>query len=648
MAQLRQLAAIMFTDIAGYTALMGDDEQKAFDLLDKNRALHRPLIEKHGGRWIKEIGDSILCSFSSVFDAVSCARIIQEASSGIPGLQLRVGIHLGDIVFENNDVFGDGVNIASRLQVLCKAGCIFISEAVYNSLANKKGFDTRFHGEESLKNVKDRIRVYEVLLTAPQTTTTYSQPKSVPDPHNSAKAPPKSIAVLPFVNMSNDPEQEYFSDGIAEEILNSLTHIKDLKIAGRTSSFQFKGKNVDMREIGEKLNVRTVLEGSVRKQGNRLRITTQLVSVADGYHLWSERYDRDMTDIFAIQDEIALAITEKLKITLMENEKEAIQKSPTDDHEAYDLYLKGRFYLNKRGSGIRKALEYFQQAVDKDPGFALAYTGITDVYCILALYSSIPAKVGMPKARENAEKAIEADSSLTEAYSALAFISTFFDWNWDEAKSRYKNVFERSMKYAPAHYWYSYYLSFVEGRLEDAIEEARRAERLEPLEPVSHHIISMMQYNAGKFDEGANSSRTAIELDNNFFPAYRSLGLNLSELGRLPEAVDAIEKAAVLSMRHPITLVELCWIYKLSNHHKDVMEIYNEFNRRSSTEFISSMYRGCVAYFSGHEDEALEWIEKSFNERDSTFPCINQYKLFYFFREDPRFRSYIGKMHFPG
>src|SRR5688572_20832772 len=351
MPQSRQLAAIMFTDIVGYTALMGEDEQKAFELLRKKGQIQQPAIERFGGKWIKEIGDAVLASFFTVTDAVQCAISVQQSCNNIPDLKLRIGIHLGEVVFENNDVFGDGVNIASRLQALAPVGCIWISEAVYNTIVNKKNIQAKFVREEMLKNVKGPMRIYEVLpsttsgLTSSGSNLTVSEQQFSLNKATVKTIPEKSIAVLPFVNMSNDPEQEYFSDGMAEEILTSLSHLKDLKVAGRTSSFQFKGKNIDLQEVGEKLHVRTVLEGSVRKQGNRLRITAQLINVEDGYHIWSEKYDRNMDDIFAIQDEIALAITEQLKITLLEKEREKITKPSTHNAEAYELYLKARFYL---------------------------------------------------------------------------------------------------------------------------------------------------------------------------------------------------------------------------------------------------------------------------------------------------------------
>ncbi len=652
MLQNRQLAAIMFTDIVGYTALMGNDEEKAFDLLRKNRQVQRPIIQQYNGRWIKELGDGVLASFSNVTEAVLCAGSIQNATAGIDDLQLRIGIHLGDVVFENEDVFGDGVNIASRLLTQAPAGGICISESVHSNVSNKKGIVTNFLREELLKNVKDPVRIYEVnvdssVITGSNGNTPHTSPEFT-DTVPTKGSPEKSIAVLPFVNMSNDPEQEYFSDGITEEILNSLTHVKDLRVAGRTSSFFFKGKNFDLRKIGQKLNVHTVLEGSVRRQGNTLRITAQLINVDDGFHLWSERYDREMNDIFAIQDEIAIAITEKLKITLLEKEKAIINKNPTENHEAYDLYLKGRFYFNKRGAGIIKALTFFGQALEKDPELALAYIGMADAYCILALYCVIPPHDAMPKARQYAEKAIQLQSSDAEACSALAFINTFYDWNWAEGKKKFLHVLSITSDYAPAHYWYSYYLSFVERNYEEAISHAKIAvEKLEPLVPISHHVLSVMYNNAGKYEEALQASKMAIELDGSSFPGYRGLALSLAGLHRYDEAIEAFKTTVLLSSRQAISMVELSWVYYLTGNIAECQKIMDELMIRSRTEYIAAIFLCCGAYFSNHEEEAVSYMEQAFEQGDCTLPCIKVYTLGAFMRTDPRFQPFIARMNFP-
>jgi TolB-like protein len=285
---------------------MGEDEQRAFQILKENTQLQKPIIEKYKGRWLKELGDGVMVSFTTVSDAVYAAQEIQQQCRALGEFSLRIGIHQGEIVFNGDDVFGDAVNIASRIQSVASIGSIWISDAVQKNISNKKEIQTKFIKEEKLKNVKELIRIYEVITHDAKNNIQSTQ-------ETSEKSSDKSIAVLPFVNMSNDPEQEYFCDGISEEIINALAQLSNLRVIARTSAFGFKGKNLDVREIGRMMNVNTLLEGSVRKAGNQLRITTQLINVADGSHLWSNRYDRVLEDVFAIQENIAEHVATALK-----------------------------------------------------------------------------------------------------------------------------------------------------------------------------------------------------------------------------------------------------------------------------------------------------------------------------------------------
>ncbi len=643
MASTRQLAAIMFTDIVGYTALMGEDEQRAFELLNKNRALHQNSIEQNSGRWIKELGDGVLASFMTVTDAVNCACSIIKECEQVNGLELRIGIHLGEVVFENNDVFGDGVNIASRLQALAPIGGIWVSEAVYNNVSNKKGIDVRFVKDERLKHVKEPVGIYEVKTA--NTNETAPAPfaaKQIPKPD-----PEKSIAVLPFVNMSNDPEQEYFSDGMAEEILNCLSHIKDLKIAGRTSSFQFKGKNIDLREVGQKLNVCNVLEGSVRKQGNRLRITAQLIKVEDGFHLWSERYDREMDDIFAVQDEIAASIAEHLKVTLLDRERAIISKAPTEVNEAYELYLKGRYNWNKRGEYIKKGLGYFQHAIQLDPNFALAYAGIAASYAIIAFYGILPPHDTMPKAKQAAEKAISLNASLVEAHTVLAFVIAFYDWNWPEARKRFLKACVINPAYAPMHYWFSLYLAWIENDFEEAIREAKKSVDHEPLVAMSHNYLAVAYLHAGKFKEALHANEMALELDPHASMSQRYWGLSLAGLGRYDEAIDALKTALDLFSRHPWILVDLIWVYSLANKPSEIETISDEMLERSKTEYIPGLFLCAACYFAKKFDKALEFIEIAFEQRDATLPSFNAWPVMITMKNDPMFRECIDRLQFP-
>ncbi len=333
MSQSRQLLAIMFTDIVGYTALMGNDEQKAFTFLTINRDIQKPIIEQFSGRWIKELGDGVMASFNTVSDAVNAAIKIQEGCLSANKFQLRIGIHQGEVVLEGGDVFGDAVNIAARIQSAAKPGAIYISETVQHNVSNKNHIQTKFIKEEALKNVKEPVRMYEVLLF---------NDVLAPVEIKSKPASRAGIAVLPFANMSSDPEQEYFSDGLTEEIISDLSRVNTLLVISRSSIMTFKGTQKKLKEIAGEVNVRYVLEGSVRKAGNNLRITAQLIDADTDSHLWSEKYNGTLEDVFDIQEKVSRSIVEALKLKLTPQEDQQIAERPITNVHAYECYLKAR------------------------------------------------------------------------------------------------------------------------------------------------------------------------------------------------------------------------------------------------------------------------------------------------------------------
>ena len=644
MSQSRQLAAIMFTDMVGYTSLMGDDEHKAFELLNKNRQLQKPLIEQYYGQLIKELGDGILATFNTVTDAVACACSIMKAVDSIDDLQVRIGIHQAEVIFENNDVFGDGVNIASRLQSIAPVGGICISETVRSNIANKKEIKTRFVKEEILKHVKEPMRIYEIVIDAAR-----SQP-FIRSANNQVREimPQKSIAVLPFINMSSDPDQEYFSDGMAEEILNSLSHLKNLKVAGRTSSFQFKGKNIDLREVGEKLGVSTILEGSVRRQGNKLRITAQLINVEDGFHLWSEKYDRNMDDIFAIQDEIALAITEKLEVILLEKEKAIITKIYTDNTEAYEFYLRGRFYLNKRF--LFQSLEQFRKAIQIDPHFAKAHAGLADAYVILGFYNYLPAKEVMLKAREAADAAINLDNSLCEPYCSLGMYYASYEWNWREAKNNFLKSIQLNPLYVQSHVWFGhYYLCWIEGKVEEGERQLNIAIELEPYNAMSYINKFGVLLTAGKLEEAFITAKQGYDMDPDSVIGNRIMGLAYCYKRQYAEAASYLEFASKLSNYAAFNQVDLINLYAsmgLEQKAKTVMEDLKERLRHGT--YVSSCIMSFAEGFLGNIDEALQWLERSFDEHDA-YLCILKYYPFVpvKLRQDTRFNYFVARMNFP-
>jgi TolB-like protein/class 3 adenylate cyclase/Tfp pilus assembly protein PilF len=640
MSKTRQLAAIMFTDIVGYTALMGTDEQKAFNILSKNRQLQKPLIEQLGGRWVKELGDGVLASFSNATDAVLCAIAIQQACADDPDLQLRVGIHTGDVVFEDNDVFGDSVNIAARLQTLAPVGGILISEQVYKNVVNNRYISTRLVGDEILKNVKEPVRVYEVNLTP-------TEDNSIRLKGDAAKGfSKKSIAVLPFVNMSNDPEQEYFSDGIAEEITNSLAHLKDLKVAGRTSSSQYKGAKVDLREIGEKLGVAHVLEGSVRKQGNKLRVTAQLINVKDGFHIWSEKYDRNMDDIFAIQDDIALAITEQLKVRLLGKDRELVTKTNTQNAEAYEMYLKGMFHINRRGSSILTGLKFFEQAIAIDPKYALAYTGYADANFLGAFYGFFSGREVMAKVKKAVETAIALDNSRCESYCTLAQYYIGLDWNWKEAEKNYLKSIELNPRFAQTRALYGMaYLAFNKGDFDEAEKQGRLAVKLEPLSAIVYADLSWTLYTAQKFEEALAVAQAGVEIDTNSFLSQRLAGLNYWALKRFEEAIDTFNYLIKISNRHQQALNDLIWVHCSMGNLKEAEILMHELETKAKSEYIAGTHMGLSAAWLGDVEKAFVYLERAFYDHDPILITIKRGpNIPDLLRDDPRFQKLLDRL----
>jgi len=459
-----------------------------------------------------------------------------------------------------------------------------------------------------------------------------------------AKSSP-SIAVLPFTNLSADKEQEYFCDGMAEEIINALTHVEDLRVVARTSAFAFKYKREDIREIGRKLKVETLLEGSVRKAGNRLRISAQLINVADGYHLWSERYDRDMEDVFAIQDEISLAIVDKLKLKLLGGEKAKLVKRHTEDLGAYNLYLKGRYFWNKRTEqGYQKALEYSQQAIERDPTYALAYAGIADCYDLLGWYDYLPPEEAFPRAKAAAEKALEMDETLAEANASLGWISANYDWDWLAAESKYKRAIELNPSYATVHQWYAEYLSYM-GRHDESIAEAKRAQELDPLSIIINNDLGQVLYYARQYDRAIEQLQKALELDPDFIIAHFFLAFLYAQKAMYGEAIAEVQKAMNLSGGGDLLMVaQLGTIYSSSGRRDEAKKVLDELYELSKQRYVSPFYIALIYVGLRQKNQAFEWLEKAYEERDHWLETLKVHPMLDSVRSDPRFTALLKKM----
>jgi serine/threonine protein kinase len=490
------------------------------------------------------------------------------------------------------------------------------------------------------KSAKDRYASAEAFAANLRELKERATAKSKADDSTREK---HSIAVLPFVDMSPDKDQEYFCDGLAEELINALTHVKPLRVAARTSAFSFKGGNYNVREIGEQLDVDTVLEGSIRKAGDRLRITAQLVSAADGYHLWSEKYDRNLEDIFAIQDEISLAIVDQLKIELFGEEASRLVKRGTENLEAYDLYMRGHFFWEKRGEGLKRAIDYFNQAIDKDPKYAAPYAGIADSYSLLAFYGFLPAHDAMAKAREYARKALEIDDTIAEAHCALAFVHQIYEWDQIKAEHEFKRAIELNPAYSPAHYWYASTLDY-RARPDEALSENERAIGVDPLSVQAHTQYAWMLIGFRQFEQSIERLTRALELNPDYMLAHWLLGINHYLLSRYEDALTELQTAVTLSGRSPWMLSTLGSLYGRLGKTSEARDVLAELIDRSKHEYVQAFYFAHLYLGLGEIDEALPWLEKSLEARD-LYLIVPAMKWDPFFDEkDPRLRMFFEKV----
>ncbi|MCI0416568.1 protein kinase [bacterium] len=454
-----------------------------------------------------------------------------------------------------------------------------------------------------------------------------------------------SIAVLPFTNMSADDENEYFCDGLAEELLNALAKIDHLKVAARTSSFSFKNKNANASQIGKALHVKTILEGSVRKSGNRLRITAQLIHAADGYHLWSERYDREMKDIFDVQDEITLAVVDALKVKLFGEEQSAVLKHHTRNPEAHEFYLRGLFYFNRfTPDDFQKASESFRRAIAIDPRYGSAYAGLADAYTELSFYTFSPSET-MPKAREAANKALELDDRLAEAHNSLAIIKMYFDWDYAGAEQEFKRAIALNPGSAPIHMWYGWYLGLM-GRFDESFKEMQGAQELDPLSAANNSGIGIVFHWSRQPERAIEQFRKVLELNPNYLIARSFLAEAYEQKGDFVSAIATIEKIHQAET-NPLTLSTLGYVYAKSGDRHMALEILNEFVKRSNQEYVPAFNFAQIYAGLGDQSQALAWLEKACNERAVWIPFLKVDLKFDPLRSNPRFQELLKKVGFP-
>jgi TolB-like protein/class 3 adenylate cyclase/Tfp pilus assembly protein PilF len=703
----RKLAAIMFTDMVGYSALSQRDDKLALELLEEHRQLLREIFLRFHGTEIKTIGDAFLIEFNSALEAARCGIEIQRALAKRNAditpdrrIELKIGIHIGDVVHRGGDVYGDGVNIASRIEPLAGAGGICVSMDVERQIRN--AVETRFEklAPTDLKNISVPMELFRIVLPwerqpkaeggRRKEETRVSSARSMwvwaaagvvvalaiggflafelvrsrshleggapATPHDSSTGlagarpsiPEKSIAVLPFENLSDDKSNAYFAEGIQDEILTRLSKIADLKVISRTSTQHYKSAPENLSEIGRQLGVAHLVEGSVQKSGDAVRVNVQLLKAADDSHLWAETYDRKLTDIFAVESEIAKGIADTLQARLSSSAKHVLASRPTENPEAHELYLKGRYFWNRRtAENLQKAADYFQQAIDKDPNYVLAYAGLADCHVLLPAYPGLgnTPRDELPKALAAARKAVELDDTLAEAQTSLAR-ALASDLQLAAATSQFKRAIELNPNYATAHQWFGECLQ-SQGKLEEGLAELKRAQELDPLSLVIGSLYGFAFDTVGKSNEAIAQLRKTIEIDPNYSNAHGLLGVVLEHNGRLKDAIAEYEENISLH-EDAISLSQLAGAYFLAGKKAEAQQLWDKLKALSDRQYVPA-YSMAVAQSSfGNHDEAISLLEKSyedhapFDSNDLGWILVD-HRLDPL-RSDPRFKNLVTRI----
>ena len=659
-----KLAAIMFTDIVGYTVLMGADEEKALELLRKSRAIQQSLIANYNGKWLKEMGDGVLAQFNSAFDSVCCAIEIQNRANRELECKIRIGIHLGDVTVENDDIFGDGVNIASRIQSIAAPGGIYVSESIQNAVRSKADINLEYLGEVHLKNVSDPIKTYYVkkqFLPIPSDNRirklTGGDRKRIRliamivvtlsvfvaiywfeiRESFAISDEIKSIAVLAFTDLSPNQDQEYFSDGISEELLNLLAKIPELRVISKTSSFSYKGQNVTLEKIGKELGVTHILEGSVRKSGNTFRITTQLIKVADGYHLWSETYDRDMDDIFKIQDEIAGMVTKQLKITLLGD----ITKTAEVNTDAYTLYLQANHLVQQFTDKTNmKAEKVVLHSIAIDSTYAPSWLLLGAInYNAAILFSQKTQKEGLKIAKAAVENAIGLDDNFGLAYALLSSIN-MQQWDFDAANDNINKAMILDggnsivISNAAAN-------AMNSGRLVEAKELYLQSIRVNPLS-ISHYLwLGCTYYFLNCYDKALDAYNMAVFLDPNSDLTHSFQSLALTSQDKHIEALKESEKEPNEFWNLYARSKALFTLGRQSEADsllEQLIDRYSEFGASNIAEIYA--YRGEI-------NNAFEWLDIAYELPEKTLLFNLNFSSFSNLYNDPRWDAFIARMKLP-
>src|SRR6059058_6639797 len=639
-----EIGHVLFIDIVGYSKLLINEQSEHLRTLKEIvRGTEQFRLAEAEGKLLRlPTGDGGALVFRTTPEApVLCALEISKALKNHPELLVRMGIHSGPVnevtdINEQANIAGAGINIAQRVMDCADAGHILLSRHVADDLKHYSRWRPYLHeiGECKVKQgeIIALVNFYTEELGNPQ------RPQNI-----RGAAPAQSVAVLPFVNMSADKHDEYLSDGMTEELINALARVPGLRVAGRTSCFAFKGKTEDdiFRKVGDQLHVNTVLEGSVRKAGEKLRVTAQLINVSDGYHLWSKDYDGDFKDILAFQSNVAKRVVEALQVKLGVEAARALAKKPTKDPEAHRLYLLGRYEFGKYSeAGWTSSIRYYEQALKLDPNYALAYCGLADTYAYMGGVM-MPSKEAVLKEKEFAQRALQLDPELPEAHLSLACaLGGAFDWQ--NAQIEFDRAIELNPNLAWAYEIYAWFLGGV-GRLDEAIAKDKKAIELDPLNSFFQSALAYYLYHARRYDDAMVQVRKTLELDPTSTLAHNLLGRCLLGKGDTAGAIAEFQRSKIVVTGAWYQGL-LGYAYAISGDRPKAEQMLRELEEMAKRQYVNSSAFAAIYLGLGEKEKALDWLDKAYENQESACWLLKVDPIYDSVRGEPRFQALVKKV----
>ena len=642
MSLIRQLSAIMFADIAGYTALMQEDEKLALQLRRKFQHKLEQEVSERNGRILDFRGDGALCIFTSTIEGVRAALAVQLDMQINPVVPLRIGMHTGDILIEGNNIYGDSVNIASRMESFAIPGGIFLSGKAHDDIKNQKDIQTISLGRYLLKNVREEVEIFVISnpgIQIPGENHPYGKGKKVPENNNIER----SIMVLPFVNLGNDAEQDYFSDGLTEELITKLSKLTEIRVTSPTTSMLYKNTRKDIKTISKENKVNYILEGSIRKYQNDLRITAQFVDANNDIHLWADTYRGTVDDIFDIQDRVSEKIAEALRIQITNEEQVMLRKRYTENTDAYQLYLRGRHFWQERNEeGLKSAVINFEKALENDSRFALAWSGLADTYSLMGEYTNISRRELFPKQMAAVYKALQIDNRLGEAHISLGISLMLNEWDWGNSRREFLIGLELSPDYATGHHWYAEWLLYM-GKTQDAFREISLAVSLDPSSPGILKDKGIFYYYTEQYEKAIDTGMLTMELHPAFITVFRLLSLAYLGMEMYEESIKQNQRWGELTGNVIKAQVSLAQIYAAAGRRSEAMAIVDTIENQ---QLGGNDYRGMAMVYAalGDNDKAFTWLERSYQRHEESLCSLKIDPKLNSLHSDPRFNEMLRKI----